>query len=717
MSGRGGLNKALLTLGMLLSFTLILQTAAAPSGLQAVVNGPSEISLQWQGLAPGEEGYELERSGDGGWTFSPLASLPPETTTHLDSGLSPCSQYCYRVRAAGQEPSPYSRVACATTSSVPSTQAVSILEEDFEGFFFPPPAWPATTWISAQTYGAASGTLYARASSTAPGELRTPSFDCSDALAVEITFWIRASLSGSDVFRASFEGSSQSIVLESYTSTKMNWLQKSYTVSDPSFLSSSCALSWYAQISSISQANVDMVTVKKVFGSPGPAPSHIEVHPEGQTICENGMATFTVVASGEDLAYSWETYEGGSWMRLGASGSTMTISGLGAGADGRLFRCKVSGACGVAYSLPAVLHVERPVSIVSQPSDASACAGEEASFSVVAEGEGLSYSWEFDDGSGGGFVPLEDGPGVSGATSPTLTLSEMGAMRAGRYRCAVESVCGLVLSAEATLSQGESPAISGEPSDLVVNEGGAATFTVMASGGGLAYRWERSDDGGVTFSALDGATAPSYTIPAASIDDDGALLRCVLSTPCGTATSRVALLEVLRVQEIPLEAGWNAISLAVRPSDSSISSVLASIAGQHGLVYAWTEGGWSIYDPVASPPGDLGEMHEGRGYWIEMQAPATLRVTGKALREPLPLSLEPGWNLVGCASWRAWALPEALAEHGLGEGLGLVYAYWGGWSHHDPSAPGWSNTLSQISPGGGYWVWVDSPTTWRLPAE
>ena len=96
---------------------------------------------------------------------------------------------------------------------------------------------------------------------------------------------------------------------------------------------------------------------------------------------------------------------------------------------------------------------------------------------------------------------------------------------------------GSIFRVEYTASQ--APRITGHPADQTVPVGGAATFSVSASGTApLQYQWQR--DG----ANIPGATSSSYTLGAAALADDGATFRAVVSNTFGSATSNSATLSV-----------------------------------------------------------------------------------------------------------------------------------------------------------------------------
>ncbi len=86
------------------------------------------------------------------------------------------------------------------------------------------------------------------------------------------------------------------------------------------------------------------------------------------------------------------------------------------------------------------------------------------------------------------------------------------------------------------------PTITVQPSNQIVTEGQSATFTVSANGSApLSYQWQRNTVD------IAGATASSYTISSATLADNGARFRCVVTNGFGNATSNEATLTVTSV--------------------------------------------------------------------------------------------------------------------------------------------------------------------------
>jgi hypothetical protein len=113
--------------------------------------------------------------------------------------------------------------------------------------------------------------------------------------------------------------------------------------------------------------------------------------------------------------------------------------------------------------------------ITTQPLSVAISAGNLATLSVEATGDGLTYQWFAGD--------VE----VAGARSSTLSTSG-----GGTFRVVVSNVAGTVASDSATVTVSPAvvaPAITKQPQSLTLALGANATFTVGASGTDLTYQW------------------------------------------------------------------------------------------------------------------------------------------------------------------------------------------------------------------------------------
>ena len=91
----------------------------APSDLAATAS-PGEVSLQWQDNSTNETDFTIQRRIESTGTWENLVTLPANTTTYVNTGLSDGATYYYRVRAESETGvSDWSSEASATTPTAP----------------------------------------------------------------------------------------------------------------------------------------------------------------------------------------------------------------------------------------------------------------------------------------------------------------------------------------------------------------------------------------------------------------------------------------------------------------------------------------------------------------------------------------------------------------------------------------------------------------------
>ena len=309
----------------------------------------------------------------------------------------------------------------------------------------------------------------------------------------------------------------------------------------------------------------------------------IGTQPENQSVVVGQSATFTVAATGSEaggaLGYQWK--KGGADI-AGATNSSYTIQAASM-ADGGAYSVAVSNSAGATTSTEATLTVTAAAgapAISTQPASKTVTAGQAATFTVTATGTApLAYQWK------------KNGTAVSGATSSTYTTpATSSADNAAVFTVVVSNGTGTVTSSNATLTvtaaAGGAPAIGTQPAAQSVTAGQTATFTVAATGTApLAYQWKKNG------TDISGATSSTYTTPATSMGDDGAVFTVVVSNGTGTVTSSDAALTVTAAAVAPTIT-TQPLTQTVAPGKPVTFSVVATGTGT--LSYQWKRGGTDI---------------------------------------------------------------------------------------------------------------------------
>jgi len=191
-----------------------------------------------------------------------------------------------------------------------------------------------------------------------------------------------------------------------------------------------------------------------------------------------------------------------------------------------------------------------------------------------------------------------------------------------------------------------------------------------------------------------------------------------LAVPVPAKSTSIVHLELTntRAYTLDLAAGWNLVALPGAPYSSRASDIFSAISSQIDRVYAYdaAQQAWLTYDPNVPYAQQLAEIQPGQGLWVSALVSATWR-TNCVPQTVINIPLAAGWNLIG------YPLDESLniaaAVEPLGTRLVSIYSYEASasqpWLLYTPGSPQ-ANSLTQLTPGKGYWVQVTEPITWTL---
>lgn len=186
---------------------------------------------------------------------------------------------------------------------------------------------------------------------------------------------------------------------------------------------------------------------------------------------------------------------------------------------------------------------------VTAPPSIAFCDGAGVSLSVSAAGTGpFTYQWRL------GNVNLSNGPHLSGATGPTLSINPASVADTGNYNCLVTGACGAAISRAVTLTISPNPVFDLQPASQSVHVGDTVALSVDMQDQyfNYTYQWR---EGGVNLNnggRISGADSRYLSIDSAQLGDAGSY-DCVatgITTGCSTV-SNSATLTVLNTSPCP----------------------------------------------------------------------------------------------------------------------------------------------------------------------
>jgi hypothetical protein len=274
---------------------------------------------------------------------------------------------------------------------------------------------------------------------------------------------------------------------------------------------------YYRVVVSSTASGCEGVTSVEATVTVEPDPA-ITAEPQDDAICEGGTSTLSVTATGApSLDYQWQSSlnAGGPFADIsGATNTSYTTGILSITTYYQVVISSTASGCDGVTSVVATVTVEPDPAITAQPQDDAICEGGTSTLSVTATGApSLDYQWQISSSLGG---PYTDIGGATDASYTTAALSVTTYYRVNVTGSA--SGCDGVTSVEATVTVEPDPAITAEPQDDAICEGGTSTLSVTATGApSLDYQWQISSSSGGPYTDIGGATNTSYTTAALSV--------------------------------------------------------------------------------------------------------------------------------------------------------------------------------------------------------
>ena len=301
----------------------------------------------------------------------------------------------------------------------------------------------------------------------------------------------------------------------------------------------------------------------------------ITQQPESTAVYEGDLAAVTIEVKGDGLQYEWWQAAANTYVftKSDVTGDVYAVE-MNENTDGMKVYCIVSDAYNhMVQTKTVMLKMITPLQIICQPQDASALAGDTASVSVEAVGDGLKYAWWVCDAG-------EDAFRESGVTAPVFEQSMDEAHAGTQIYCVVTDQDGQrVQSATVTLTCRAPLVIAQQPQAVMVARGAVAEVKALATGDAVTYTWWVAANEHAPF-ADSGVTTDTYAV-VMDENHNGNLVFCVVSDMHGNtlqtetvAISMVPPLEIIRQPQ-------NAYAF-----EGEMASVSIEAVGE-GVTYAW----------------------------------------------------------------------------------------------------------------------------------
>jgi len=256
-----------------------------------------------------------------------------------------------------------------------------------------------------------------------------------------------------------------------------------------------------------------------------------DVVPVSVVECSGNPTSFTASYTNTGLAgstiYQWQvsTNGGATWSNVsgypyaGVSSTTLTILNV-AGLHNYRYRISArTSTCNIVFGTSALLTVEGPITVTTQPVSVDLCSEESTSFTSLANvGTAGTFTYQWQVSSGGGVwnditaTTDQDIPGgintrYTGINTTTLNVTNVRDLYNRCYRLAFSTgECLRVYSDPACLNIDGPIAVSDHPDDIIQCSEEAVLFGIEATNGSLEadagsqihYMWQQNSTGDTT---------------------------------------------------------------------------------------------------------------------------------------------------------------------------------------------------------------------------
>ena len=434
----------------------------------------------------------------------------------------------------------------------------------------------------------------------------------------------------------------------------------------------------------------------------------ITTQPTDVNVVAGNTASFTVVASGEGLTYKWQYRKtvDGAWANTptnfsGRTEATLSFATLTT-MNGWQFKCQVKNADGESlYTDVVTLTAEDAIAITTQPSDVNVVAGNNAEVTVVAEGNGLTYSWQYRKSATGSWANTPTD--FSGRTAATLSGKSATKMNGWQFRCVITDAAGNKKYSDViTFTIDPSIIITTQPQGIDVMAGTPSSFTVVSEGPGLTYKWQyrKSATGSWanTPNTFGGRTAATLTVtPKSSMN--GWQVRCLIKDASGntiyTEPATFTIANAIMITSQPVS------TIKADPGETIALSMSAESSVGSALTYKWqyrkvSGGDWAnapqwdgrTTDTLMIPTALVRNGWQFRCYVRDEMGNATYTIATTLVCTPaIVIASQPADVTTASGTNAVFSVDASVST-----GEELTYT----WQYRRTSDDSWANALSQF---------------------
>ena len=277
-------------------------------------------------------------------------------------------------------------------------------------------------------------------------------------------------------------------------------------------------------------------------------------------------------------------------------------------------------------------------------------------------------------------------------------------------RCEYANVLGIVFPdayQNGLVTIYAAPDITRQPLNVTVCEGSSTSFSVETEGQNLTFQWCVSEDGGVSWTALESGTlyagvkTETLLVNTTTFDMNGYLYRCEVNGSCGVTYSNSAMLTVNFVdfaQISNLSQGWNWWSTYVEITlDDLKAALVEALPGTNITIKSRTQN--TAYNPNTNRwMGTLASLDVTQMYMIYVSANCEITLSGASINPT-----EHSVTVSNGSNWIAFPLGESMSVSDAFAGFAVNGDKVKSRNNNTQYLGGsWRGQLTTLVPGQGY---------------